>query len=160
MTDIPKDWVPLIAAIVAAMLTPIVTAIAGVVARVGLQNRIARADYQLKRLDLVQKALAVESSFGGGKLAASSAVEKLKAEYQQIIAAISFETDERAKLRQVAPRRKGWRSIFPPKPLSIVGWLLTLLYYYYAVSSVMYVALLILAVFTERREVEPMLLAV
>jgi hypothetical protein len=124
-----------------ALLGPIVGAVAGIIARFGLQNKITQAEFRLKRLDLVEKALAVEKALGD-KLQASSATEILLAEYQQVISTIASTRAQEAAAAAAPPRStKGLRKLILPWPLSVGGWVATGLYYFYAIAALVYIPL-------------------
>jgi len=136
---IPQEYVPLVATVSGALLTPVIGTIASIAARVGLQSRIAQVDFLLKRLDLIKKALEVEAAFGD-RLSRSDAIQTLKAEYVQAVAAIAaFAREDRARaIERVARGRTGPGAWALPKPLSAFDWMPTVSYYLYVALSAIY----------------------
>ena len=142
--SIPKDYVSLVAPIAAAILAPVVTTAVGLIARFGLQGKIAEAEYRLKRLDILKRALEVETAFGD-QLPPSGTTETLRSEYLEIMFTIAtLRAAEHAKDFVAVPaRKKGLRALILPKPWSAVGWIPTILYYLYGPFAVVYVLVIL-----------------
>ena len=135
VAGLSDDELRVIVPLAAALLGPIVGAAASVVARFGLQSKISQIEYQLKRLDLLEKALSFEDTLGA-KVPISSNAEILVAEYQEIVAVIAAtRASEAAKAAVPAQRRTGIRALILPRPLSIAGWFASGIYYVYGFTA-------------------------
>jgi hypothetical protein len=132
-------------AFVGPLLGPVVGASANVFARLTLQRRIWQAEYDCKRLDLVEKALAVEKTLGD-KLQTPRGTDVLLAEYRQVISSIaSNRARQDAEAASQSERRRGMRALILPWPLSMAGWFASAIYYTYAFLALVFVIALILA---------------
>lgn len=88
---------------------PIVGASANLVARFVLQKKISQAEYDFRRLDLVEKAIAVERTLGE-KVQSQIGMDILLAEYHQVIDTIaSNRAREDAKAASRSERSSGVR---------------------------------------------------
>ena len=136
------------------VIAPAVAAVIGIVAsltnsflaRRELRTRIIEADYQSKRLDVIQRALAVQETLGD-RVLPSAGIQALKDEYLQVVAAVRQRREEPPKKAAPVPMRRGvgLRSLILPRPMTISGWLATPIYYLYATVTGAYVIYAVIA---------------
>lgn len=136
------------------VIAPAVAALIGVaaslansfLARRELRTRIIEADYQSKRLDVIQRALAVQETFGD-RVLPHEGIQALKDEYLHVVACVRQRREEPPpKPVRLPPRRRtGIRSLLLPRPITISGWLATPIYYLYGTVTIAYVLYAVIA---------------
>lgn len=140
--------ITLIAPAVAALIGVAASLANSFLARRELRTRIIEADYQSKRLEVLQRALSVQATLGDRALPKDE-IESLKDEYRRVVEGVKRRCAEPAPVVAAPPppvrRRRGLRSLILPRPMTISGWLATPIYYLYAAVTIVYVLYAVVA---------------
>jgi hypothetical protein len=139
MTDEPT--LKTVLGFVAALLVPIVGAIASFVSRTGTQRRLQEIDLRKARLDLLEKTVAVGQTISN-TLKASIDLSTLKTEYLRIV--VSIPEPEPPSPGQPMPFEESplpIRIFLLPRPASLTGWMLSAAFYLFLFYLVIFVVL-------------------
>ena len=137
------------------VIAPAVAAVIGIVAsltnsflaRREVRTKLIEADYHSRRLEVIQRALAVQETLGDYRLP-SDGIQALKDEYLLVVEAVRRRSEEQAKPAPPPPRmqrRSGVGSLILPRPMTLSGWLATPIYYFYAAVTAAYLIYAVVA---------------
>jgi len=120
------------------LLAPVMGTIAGLLSRSGLQRKQQEAEYKIKRLDLIEKAISVGRSVSN-TLLVDIDVSFAQAEYLRVLNSLSEpEPPSEQDLLPFERYKLPIRLLILPKPTSISGWISSFFFYIYLICGIFY----------------------
>lgn len=135
---------PTTGTILAAVASPIVAAIVGlIVARSGTAAKLRRVEYSLKRTELIEKLLSLQSNrIKEDKFPVAPLIDELN----DIAASIQQSSIRQQEQDQLDfDKRPFWKTIYKlPVPRTVGGWIGSGIFYVYSLGALFYVVMLLI----------------
>jgi hypothetical protein len=118
-----------------ALLAPVIGTIAGLLSRSSLQRKQQEAEYKIKRLDLIDRAIGVGKTLSNS-LGINIDISLAQGEYIRILRSIP-ESKPPPEQDLLPFERHSFpvRLLILPRPTSISGWIASTLFYMYLISA-------------------------